>query len=60
MTTFIIPLIVTINNPWQGKDQEAVEFVATTIRSKIKKTLDNDNYVVKWSIDKPNETDTKL
>ena len=52
--TYEIPIRITVESS-NGYEFSTAKFVAEVIRGKIKKSLDGDSSVVKWSIDLPNE-----
>jgi hypothetical protein len=57
--TFTIPVVVNLQYHEELIDKEA-QFIATSLRDKINKTLNNTVSVVRWYVDKPNESDIEL
>lgn len=53
---YTIPIVVTIEPTFQGKEFEEAKLLSEIIRDKIRKTMNDNKNVVKWSIDLPNET----
>ena len=54
--TYIIPVVVKISWDEQYIDNQAM-FLSSVVRDKVRKVLNNDPSILKWSIDKPNEVD---
>lgn len=57
--TYIIPIVVTLQTHEGYEDKEA-QFVATSIRGKIYRLMGETVSVIRWSVDKPNESEIKL
>ena len=55
--TFVVPIRITLQCQENFHAPEA-QFVSTVIRDKIRRRLDESTYVVRWSVDKPNEVES--